>query len=67
VRFTQDVDFAVSVADDAEAEEIVHRMSVRGYGTVDCRLADLGLSAAERRQSLAPYAERFGTQDEAVR
>jgi predicted nucleotidyltransferase len=30
-RFTQDVDFAVSVADDAEAEEIVHRMSVRGY------------------------------------
>src|ERR1039457_2204730 len=30
-RFTQDVDFAVSVADDAEAEDIVHRMSVRGY------------------------------------
>jgi hypothetical protein len=25
------VDFAVSVADDTEAEEIVHRMSVRGY------------------------------------
>ncbi|MBO0802338.1 MAG: nucleotidyl transferase AbiEii/AbiGii toxin family protein [Nocardiopsaceae bacterium] len=31
-RFTQDVDFAVSVRDDAEAEDIVHRMSVRGYG-----------------------------------
>src|ERR1022692_384087 len=30
-RFTQDVVFAVSVADDAEAEDIVHRMSVRGY------------------------------------
>lgn len=30
-RFTQDVDFAVSVSDDAEAEDIVHRMSVRGY------------------------------------
>jgi endonuclease V-like protein UPF0215 family len=30
LRFTQDVDFAVSVADDAEAEDIVHRMSVRG-------------------------------------
>ena len=30
-RFTQDVDFAVSVLDDAEAEGIVHRMSVRGY------------------------------------
>src|SRR5215469_9844335 len=30
-RFTQDVDFAVSVLDDSEAEEIVHRMSVRGY------------------------------------
>lgn len=37
------------------------------HGTVDYRLADLGLSAAERRQSLASYAERFGTQDEAVR
>jgi predicted nucleotidyltransferase len=30
-RFTQDVDFAVSVHDDAEAEDIVYRMSVRGY------------------------------------
>jgi hypothetical protein len=30
-RFTQDVDFAVSVANDAEAEDIVHRLSVRGY------------------------------------
>jgi len=30
-RFTQDVDFAVSVHNDAEAENIVHRMSVRGY------------------------------------
>jgi predicted nucleotidyltransferase len=30
-RFTQDVDFAVSVLDDSEAEDIVHRMTVRGY------------------------------------
>ena len=30
-RFTQDVDFAVSVLDDSEAEDIVYRMSVRGY------------------------------------
>lgn len=30
-RFTQDVDFAVSVHDDSEAEDIVYRMSVRGY------------------------------------
>ena len=30
-RFTQDVDLLVSVADDTEAEDIVHRMSVRGY------------------------------------
>jgi Sulfotransferase family len=35
------------------------------HGTVDYRLADLGLSAAERRQSLAPYAEQFGTQGSA--
>jgi hypothetical protein len=33
---------------------------------VDYRLADLGLSAADRRQALASYAERFGTQEEAV-
>jgi hypothetical protein len=36
------------------------------HGTVDYRLADLGLSAADRRQALASYAERFGTQEEAV-
>jgi predicted nucleotidyltransferase len=30
-RFTQDVDFAVSVADDSEAETIVHRLQIRGY------------------------------------
>ena len=30
-RFTQDVDFAVSVATDDEAESIVHRLQVRGY------------------------------------
>jgi predicted nucleotidyltransferase len=30
-RFTQDVDFAVTVTSGTEAEEIVYRMSVRGY------------------------------------
>jgi len=30
-RFTQDVDFAVSVSDDGEAENIVHRLQIRGY------------------------------------
>lgn len=30
-RFTQDVDFAVSVAGDDEAESVVHRLQVRGY------------------------------------
>jgi predicted nucleotidyltransferase len=30
-RFTQDVDFAVSVAGDDEAESIVHRLQIRGY------------------------------------
>ena len=30
-RFTQDVDFAVSVATDDEAESIIHRLQVRGY------------------------------------
>ena len=30
-RFTKDVDIAVAVADDAEAESIVNRLQVRGY------------------------------------
>ena len=30
-RFTKDVDLAVAVADDAEAEGIVNRLQVRGY------------------------------------
>jgi predicted nucleotidyltransferase len=30
-RFTRDVDFAVAVAGDAEAEQLVHRLQVRGY------------------------------------
>jgi hypothetical protein len=30
-RFTKDVDLAVAVADDREAENIVNRMQVRGY------------------------------------
>jgi hypothetical protein len=30
-RFTADVDFAISVADDSEAESLVHRMQIRGY------------------------------------
>ena len=30
-RFTKDLDFAVAVADDAEAEDVVHRLRGRGY------------------------------------
>ncbi|MGH3273568.1 MAG: nucleotidyl transferase AbiEii/AbiGii toxin family protein [Streptosporangiaceae bacterium] len=30
-RFTRDVDVAVAVASDAEAEQLVHRLQVRGY------------------------------------
>ncbi|MBE1875692.1 nucleotidyl transferase AbiEii/AbiGii toxin family protein [Myceligenerans pegani] len=30
-RFTRDVDIAIAVSDDAEAEAIVNRMQVRGY------------------------------------
>ena len=33
-RFTKDVDLAVAVADDAEAEGIVNRLQVRGYALV---------------------------------
>lgn len=37
------------------------------HGRVDYRLADIGLDLAERRRALAPYAERFGTQEEPVK
>jgi len=30
-RFTKDLDFAVAVADDPEAEDVVHRLRGRGY------------------------------------
>ena len=30
-RFTKDVDLAVAVADDREAEDLVNRLQVRGY------------------------------------
>jgi hypothetical protein len=30
-RFTKDVDLAVAVADDQEAEDVVNRLQVRGY------------------------------------
>jgi hypothetical protein len=30
-RFTKDLDFAVAVASDAEAEDVVHRLGARGY------------------------------------
>jgi hypothetical protein len=34
-RFTKDLDFAVAVADDSEAEDVVHRLRGRGYRPVE--------------------------------
>jgi nucleotidyltransferase AbiEii toxin of type IV toxin-antitoxin system len=34
-RFTKDLDFAVAVADDGEAEDVVHRLRSRGYKPVE--------------------------------
>lgn len=34
-RFTKDLDFAVAVASDSEAEDVVHRLSGRGYRPVE--------------------------------
>jgi hypothetical protein len=34
------------------------------HGSVDYRLDDLGLSAAQRRQALARHADRFGIREE---
>ena len=34
-RFTKDLDFAVAVAGDSEAEDVVHRLGGRGYRPVE--------------------------------
>lgn len=34
-RFTKDLDFAIAVADDSEAEGVVHRLCGRGYQPVE--------------------------------
>jgi hypothetical protein len=34
-RFTKDLDFAIAVADDSEAEDIEHRLRGRGYRPVE--------------------------------
>jgi predicted nucleotidyltransferase len=34
-RFTKDLDFAVAVATDSEAEDVVHRLRSRGYAPVE--------------------------------
>jgi hypothetical protein len=34
-RFTKDLDFAVAVANDAEAEDVVHRLQARDYRPVE--------------------------------
>ena len=34
-RFTKDLDFAVAVTDDSEAEDVVHRLGGRGYRPVE--------------------------------
>ena len=34
-RFTKDLDFAVAVANDSEAEDVVHRLRSRGYQPVE--------------------------------
>jgi hypothetical protein len=34
-RFTKDLDFAVAVAGDLEAEDVVHRLRGRGYQPVE--------------------------------
>jgi hypothetical protein len=34
-RFTKDLDFAIAVANDSEAEDVVHRLRGRGYEPVE--------------------------------
>ena len=54
-RFTKDLDFAVAVADDSEAEDVIHRLRVRA------RLRELHAverDAREARDPLYPAQDR---------
>lgn len=76
-RFTKDVDLAVAVADDAEAEGIVNRLQVRGYALASLveqdyvnRLATARLVRPEAGTSSAFIDLLFansGIEDEIVR
>jgi predicted nucleotidyltransferase len=76
-RFTKDVDLAVAVADDAEAEGIVNRLQVRGYALASLveqdyvnRLATARLVRPEAATSSAFIDLLFansGIEDEIVR
>jgi hypothetical protein len=56
-RFTQDADLAVAVANDAEAEALIHRLGAYGYRVLSVveqgavgRLATVRLSGADEDQ-----------------
>jgi hypothetical protein len=76
-RFSKDVDLAVGVADDAEAEGIVNRLQVRGYALASLveqdyvnRLATARLVRPEAATSSAFIDLLFassGIEDEIVR
>jgi hypothetical protein len=62
-RFTKDLDFAVAVADDSEAEDVVHRLRGRGYQPLEVLEQDyverLSGVRLERRQ----YGSRHSLAD----
>lgn len=56
-RFTRDVDLAVAVTGDAEAEALIHRLRTTGYriDTVVERQAAGGMATARLRLARAPW------------
>ena len=76
-RFTKDVDLAVAVADDREAEGIVNRLQIRGYALASLVEQDYvnRLATARLVRPLAGASSAFidllfansGIEDEVVR
>lgn len=56
-RFTKDLDFAVAVANDPEAEDVVHRLQGRGYRPAEILEQDYmeRLSGVRRRPWLESW------------
>jgi hypothetical protein len=55
-RFTKDLDFAVAVAGDSEAEDVVHRLGGRGYRPVELLEQEYARGVTRTSPTLKPLS-----------